>query len=468
MNYIVKTKIHFLWIIYYVFNIAIKCVIYTFAFNFLQHLFQFTDIMKYIFVSSIGLFLIIRQGLYWRNFSLKFNTDILTLREGGIFVREKNIHFKDIEGYNEKANILEKLFKLSSLTLKLEKSSNESNITLPYIRKKYINEIKSYITSEIDYNLNEDYNYYYKLSFSQLLKGSMASLNILVFFTFFYSIYENLNTIFNFDSMFQSVKKLYLESITNIIIGTIILLFLILLFGILKNFIQFGSFKLIDDQNFIYTDWGVISRYDNAVDKREISAIKIHSTFWQKFFSINKISVVSLNSKSKNIENNIIFPFIEKSKIKKILKELFGLNLYDKSYYRLTKYSTFTKLFRTSWSWLFILPTLLYFFKGYWLIFVILIALVLFSQITQAFFNKYYYTNDLLIYKQSGVSFNEYIINFDNIEDLIVTQNLLQRIFAVCSVLIVIKDSPPKKIKLHDIYDKHAYNIAKIFRYHND
>ncbi|MGX0166869.1 membrane protein YdbS with pleckstrin-like domain [Staphylococcus capitis] len=89
MNYIVKTKIHFLWIIYYVFNIAIKCVIYTFAFNFLQHLFQFTDIMKYIFVSFIGLFLIIRQGLYWRNFSLKFNTDILTLREGGIFVREK-------------------------------------------------------------------------------------------------------------------------------------------------------------------------------------------------------------------------------------------------------------------------------------------------------------------------------------------------------------------------------------------
>lgn len=468
MGEVTQTKIHFSWILYYIFNISVKCVIYAFAFNVLQRIFHFTDIMKYIFIILIGLVLIIKQGLYWYNFSLKFNSNVLTIREGGMFVRERRIQFNDIEGYNEKANVLEKIFGLSSLILKVEKNTNEKNIILPYIKNDYINIIKSNITVEKDKLVNNQNKYYYKVSFKQILKGSMTSLNILVFFTFFYTIYENVNSIFNFDNEINIVKKLYLTNLTSIFIGTTLVLLLIILFGIFKNFIQFGDFKLTDNKNFIYTNWGIFLHYDNAIDKRQISAIHIQSTFWQRFFKIHKISVINLNSKNENLETNILIPFIEKNKINEILNTLFKVKLDNFIYYKLTKFSVFTKLIRTSWSWLIVLPVCLYFFRDYWLIFIFLILLVLFSQIFQVFFNKYYYTNKLLIYQHSGISTSEYIINFDNIEDVVITQNFIQKLFKVCSTSIVIKDSPPKKIKMHDIYEKHAYNIAMNFQYHNE
>lgn len=107
----------------------------------------------------------------------------------------------------------------------------------------------------------------------------------------------------------------------------------------------------------------------------------------------------------------------------------------------------FTKLLRPCWSWLVLLPIALYLFKNYSLIIYLLILLIISSQILQTFFNKYFYSVNLLIYKNPGLGLSQYIINLQDIEGLIFSQSFLQR-----------------KIKMNDIYDLHAQELIKYFK----
>ncbi|WP_238597585.1 PH domain-containing protein [Staphylococcus edaphicus] len=457
-------QIHPSWLLMQTANIIVRCVIYMFALSFLQRLFQFTDTTKYLLLIFIALLLIINSLLYWKNFRLFFNQEKLTIREGGLLKKERQINFGNIEGFNEKTNILERLFKLSSLTLKVEANSNEKKIVLPFIKKREIAEIKNSISSTKDPTNSVINNYVYIMNYHQILKGSFASLNLILFFTFMYTIYKNISDFLNVSDFVHQLQDLYFENWTNIFMGSLIIILLTFLFGVLKNMLLFGNFKLSNHSKHIDTVWGYISNYHNSVDKAGISAINIKSSFWQKLFNINQINVININSNNKDIETNIIFPFIETDKINNHLNLLFNLDLYNIHFYKLKRSAIFVKLLRTCWSWSVLLPVVLYFFKNYSLIIYLLILLIISSQILQTFFNKYSYSSDLLVFKNSGLSLSQYIVNLQDIEDLIFSQSFLQRKFNLCSVTVVIKDNPPRKIKMTDIYDLHAQELIKYFK----
>lgn len=459
------TKIHFSWIGMQIINIIIKCIVYMFALSFLQRLLHFNDEIKYVLLIVIIILLMIHVLLYWKNFHLFFDQTRLTIKEGGFFKKERLVNFKDIEGFNEKSNVLEKMFHLSSLILKVEASSSEKKIIIPFVKNKDINKIKDYISiSEEKTNINNVDNYLYKMSYQKILKGSFASLNIIILFTFIYTIYINISDFLNISNYVQLLQNLYFKSLTTIIVGSITFIILSLIFGITKNFILYGNFKLNNQNGQIDTQWGYLSTYHNVVEKDGISAINLKASFWQNLFKVNQVSVININSNNKDIETNIIFPFLETSNINYYLNILFQINLYNKKFIRLKGRALIIKLLRTSWSWLIILPICLYFFGEFSFVIYLLMFFIVLSQALQTIFNKYYYSSNLLVYRNSGVSLNQYIVKMQDIEDLILTQSFLQQKLNLCSIEIVIKDQPPKKIKLHDIYYLHAYRIIKYFK----
>lgn len=460
-------QIHPSWLLMQTVNIIIRSVIYIFALSFLQRLFHFNDTTKYVLLIFIVLLLIVNYLLYWKNFRLFFNRDRITIREGGLLKKERQINFENIEGFNEKSNILERLFHLSSLTLKVEANSNEKKLVLPFIKKREITEIKNSISATEDKTNTVINNYVYIMNYHQILKGSFASLNLLLFFTFIYTIYKNISDFLNISDFVHFLQDLYFENWASIVTGSLIIILLTFLFGVLKNTLLFGNFKLSNHSRQIDTEWGYISNYHNSVDKKGISAINIKSSFWQKLFSINQINVININSNSKDIETNIIFPFIETKKINDYIKLLFNLNLHNIHFHKLKSSAIFAKLLRTCWSWLVLLPVALYFFKNYSLIIYLLILLIISSQILQTFFNQYFYSSNLLIYKNSGLGLSKYIVSLQDIEDLIFSQSFLQRKLNLCSITIVIKDNPPRKIKMADIYDLHAQELIKYFKHYN-
>ena len=418
-----------------------------------------------LFIFLISIFSLIN---FWINFKGTFYKDHLVIHKGKLIKKVKYVPIDNIIGFHEKYNWIEKKLKLSSMIIKINTSEEDEIIKFPYIsfnnskyikKKININDIGQTLSHKLD-----DKKKYYKTSPLLLMKSACSSFNIVFFIMFLFSIYSQLNDYINLSSFVNDMERVIFKNNINMSIGILLLFILSYIYGYMKLYLKFGNFTLTHDKDKIVISSGKLAMNEFSILKNSISAISVEANFFQKIIGIEKIKVISINPKIEKFEEDVIIPFSNKNDYKKHLFNLLGVKVDEEVFYNVPKISLIVKLFRAT---IVCMPVNLITFlimEQLMYLSIIMTIIIFLSQISQAFFNKYNYTKEEIFIKKNGIIHNKFITSYRDIEEAIISQTFIQKIFNLSSLSFVSKSIPPKINKLHDIPLNHSLNILNSYQ----
>ncbi|MCA2503999.1 PH domain-containing protein [Staphylococcus xylosus] len=458
-------KIHKSWLLFSLIK-GIRDVAFIYIlFSFVQNFFFVSEMVKILVISAIFLCIIIYKFIYWKNYSFEFDSNQLIIKQGGIWKQVNHIPKKNIIGYNEKQNIFEQIFKLSSIKLNLDSSNSEKSVEIPTLSLKQSTYIKNNI-SNFSKPLKNVKNDRYSISKNLLIRKSIASVSIIFFILFLYSFYSKISEYFNIEWIVYELQSFFTNNLLTYLLGILILIILSLIYGFIKTFIKYKNFSMQNFSDTIHTKWGIFTTYNNSIKKVNISSILLQSSFFDRVFALTKIKVISTEAKEeKKVETDLVMPICEKKNTLKILKDIFNVNISNIKFYDIPKLSIFPKIIRTSYLWGTLLILSFLFFENFWWVYCIFACYILLSQILQVFFTKLHFSKKYLILNKNGLSSTNVITTFNDIEELIITESFIQKLCGVKSIQFINLSLPPKKYIIHDVSKNHANSIYNMYQY---
>lgn len=404
---------------------------------------------------------------YWINFNGLFNEEYLIIYEGKLMKKVKYIPIVNIIGFHEKYNWIEKKLKLSSIFIKINTSDEDESVNFPYISNegslKIKNNLKINTTNKKTIKSCSESEAYYTTSKKMLLKAALSTFHIVLFIIFSLSMYSYLNDYISLSSFLNDLSRWFFKGAFNITLGSLILFIFSYFYGYIRMYLKYKNFYLINRDTKLIIKSGVLSTNEFSILKSSISGIIIEANFLQKIIGLEKIKIISTNPKKNKTEEDVIIPFSERNEYQIHLFNIFNFQISEFNFNRIPKVALIVKFLRVFIPCVFLFILGFYYIPLFLFIFIFFIALVYLSQLIQTVFSKYSYTNEMLIIEKSGLVYSEYITTYKNIEELLLTQSLIQRAFNLASITIINKSVPPKKIRLRDIPFEKAIVIKNKF-----
>ncbi|WP_186364938.1 PH domain-containing protein [Staphylococcus hominis] len=460
-------KIHKSWLLLsFIKGIRDVAFIYV-LFSFIQNFLVISELFKVSFIFFVLLCIMIYKFIYWKNYSFEFDNYQLTIKQGVLWKQTNHIPKKNIVGYNEKKNFLERMLNLSSIIINIDSSNSDKSVKIPTInleQSQYIKYNISHFVQPLSYSQKETYF----VSNSLLFRKSIASVSIIFFILFLYSFYSKISEYFNVKWIVSDLKEFFTTNILTYLLGFTLLIISSIVYGFIKTYIKYKNFTMENSSNTIYTKWGLLTKYDNSIKKSNISAILIQSTFFERLLSLSKVKVISTDKKEeKKVETDVVIPIYIKKYVSKVIREIFNINISNLKFYDLPKKAIVPKIARTSYLWISILILSFLIFENLWWVYLIFALYIFISQILQVFFTKLHFSENYLILDNNGLSSTKIVTTFYNIEELIITQSFIQKLCGVKSIQFINLSLPPKKYTIHDIKASHADSIYNIYIYNS-
>lgn len=460
-------RIHPLWLLIELIKV-IRNVIALYAFLYFSSKYiNLIGMFRVYIVSVVFIYSTFSLLLYWKNFKFRINKKQLEIQKGKLFSTISYIPIDSITGYSEHYNLIEKVFNLSSITVKLQSTDEERDMKIPVIDQNKALIIKKnidgFINEKHENTTREQRMPFFSLSKSQLMKGSISSISIIVFLIFLYSLYEKVNEYKNIDIWINFIKEKGQENNIYMILIILGLLILSLLYAIIKTLLKYGNFKLHLEKDKIHTSWGIFPKINNTINKKYISAIIIKSSLLQQLFKIENIEVINMDSDKENVKPNTLTPFIEREKTLSYINDVLEWDINGNNFYKIPIKSIMPKLIRSSFIWLSCL-ILSFFFDKTWYLYIFFLIYILLSQLLQIFLSGFLYSKDQIIFLNRGIKKEKTIISYSKINELKISQSYIQSYLDLYSIEVIIKASPIYKVKLQDISKKHIENIRQQFQ----
>ncbi|MDS3997883.1 PH domain-containing protein [Staphylococcus capitis] len=429
----------------------------------MQNLFHTNFSFKVLIFISIALFVFTTLNflLHYKSFGYYFSENKLVIQQGNIFYKVSYIPLKNIKGFNKKSNIIENSIGLSTVIIKVVSQEKNNQIVIPFIKKVQAQNISNTLQLNTSECLNtNDYKPEYKMNISQLLKGSFSSMSIIISIVVLYSVYTKISEYIDIENSIEYLIFKIFHDFKLLIISIIFLLLLSIIINILKNYLFYGKFKLVSDKNYIYSQWGILYTYSNSFLKSDISEIIIERKFFMKLLQVSKISIKSSSKdKEDKIETNLLFPFIENKKFPKYLNQYFNIDLKNINYKKIPKKSVFIRLIKFTFLGLIILPI---FYKYIYILFIPILCIYLYTyidRVIESFQNKFHFSKQNIIIYRGGLNTHQKILKTSNLEEFILKQSFLQKIFNLCTLKTISRSNPYTKNHLKDISYKNGIEI---------
>ncbi|KZM52580.1 PH domain-containing protein [Aeribacillus sp. FSL K6-1121] len=407
--------------------------------------------------------------LEWKHFGYLLTGKELFVEKGRFIKVHRHIPLERIQGINEFTPLFYRLFGFTILLLDTGTGGDkkDSSIKLEMLSSKEAERIKNYLItygnlklenlkkgSDTENDVEETLRrLHYEISKKEIIIGSVTSLKALLFFTFIYSIYSDVKQFFSIEEQIDQILSFFLSSWWMILSGLFILFILSTGYGILKTYIQYGEYKVFSDSNRIYIKKGKVNYTEFSIPKEKIQAINISTTFLKKIFGIVKVRIIITNDEDEEVKtSNVLFPFINENKAKDLIAGILPEFRINQNMNRIPKSSVIIKILRTSYIWIIISLLIHFFAPSFWYLAITVIILTLISQILNGMFSSYSFKGkNIQIKKYSLFSIKLFITSRAKIEEVKLTENFLQRIFRLSSLIIVTRENPAKIIRILDI-----------------
>lgn len=410
---------------------------------------------------TVFLVIIFLSIIRWRNFYIYFDNldkNKITI-SNGIYITKKLVIYKRNISY-----VLIKIpfyyrpigaIKISIFTLNQDKTQTKNQIILT---KKNFEFLK---LNYLDYISENKYNYNNNISIITTLKTAFLSLIMsnslagIIFVSTFISTsgkllgYKLENEIYGHFTNFTR-KLAFGFPPAGVAIAYILIIGWIIAF--IRNLIVYINYNFEKKDNYIINYSGILNKQIQYIDLNKINYIDIIQNIFTKIFNLCSVFInISDNKKNKKIKNNkiVIVPVINKNKLEKNINIIFDKNIDNinnlKCRPEKTSFLSYTMFPVVLFIIIFIIYRYLNISYNNWSDF--LSFMILMSGILCLWFliikiinfldcGISYQENNYIIKYSKIFKFHTVVISGDKISKIIIKQNVFQKRFKKCDILI--------------------------------
>lgn len=423
---------------------------------------KFFKLGMYLFI-LFQVYLIAKKSLSWLFFKYKLIDDGITIKRGIIKRNMLIVHKNQINQLIEDTPFLFKLFNVTRLKLTLETNSVDGNILFPSLTNSEANKIKKLISNEKLINNvktkikdivghrqidSKDIEKLYHPEVKNVFISSISSLQIIAVYGYF-ETYQTYYKKFHLYNFIQINKMGY--STKGILICFFI--FLLVILGFAKQYLNYGNFNLFADKKNIYTSTGFFSNKSSSITKSDIYTLVQSQSIIMQMFHLSKFDIYTLSpeQESENFSiKNPILPFINTNEGIDIVNKAFSFLNYIKMPLRQDMREILKIIcIYNMLSIVFIIVILLEPTKIVFFAFLMIVATISIYEVYKYVFSNYIYSKETLNIRTGFFMKKQYLTTADNIEQIHISQSIYERLINRHSLLIYIRQQPVKKIRIN-------------------
>ncbi|MGG1290748.1 PH domain-containing protein [Bacillus smithii] len=406
--------------------------------------------------------------LEWFHFKYLFTDTELCIHEGRFILESRYIPLERIQGISRNTPLFHRLFGLTSLLLDTGAVGNKSSVKLEMITCKEAERIQKYF-SHADYlerdvskpnegtleaNLPEHSSRkkHYEMTSKEIFVASVTSLHLLIFISLLYTFYSNLHDFLSIDPYIEAVLSFFQKSWLLTAVGILALLVFSMAYGWGRTFIRYRNFEVTSDHQRIFIKKGLFHQTEFSIPKEKVEAIILNTKFLQKILGIVEVRIVSTAEEDDEEMKtaNILFPFIHKNKALLLISEILPTFKVETDMVNLPRSAIFVKLVRTSYIWI-AAGAIFYFWPRLWYVPLAFLVLTHTSQLLSGLSNGYKLSGPFIQLQSGSFSTKLFITTRMKIEELKVTESVLQRKFGLASLEIFTRSKSVQVSKISDI-----------------
>lgn len=285
--------------------------------------------------------------LYYNMTMYEIGDKELTLRKGVFFRKTTILSYDKIHAVDKKQGLIQKIFKLSSLSVDSGSTTNahiaeivifENDYTIKELNtiidnKRYNREdVISQVKDEQSIERIEEYKYNTKLKFLYALINSIFFLGIAVLYTIIASIVL----------AFIKDKSLILYTISLILLATFVFIYVVTL---ITSIFMYYDFNVYKNNKEIIIEHGLFTRVSNKLAYNRIHGVIVSQGLFQRIFGFASIrlavvgyGVVASNNDGQTSLISSLIPFCRKKDVKKYIDMLLPEYSYTEKEIKSTNY----------------------------------------------------------------------------------------------------------------------------------
>ncbi|SDX09531.1 putative membrane protein [Marininema mesophilum] len=470
-------RLHPLWIVFsmgkYFKELAFFVIAFAVYINSKSTLFKEIVVIG-IIVSLI--YILLSVLLEWFHFKYLITEKEICIHEGRFIQEKRYIPLERIQGISQDTPFFHRLFKLTSLLLDTGSTEKKASAKLEMITYNEAERIQKQL-SDIDLINKEENklnqkksiekvknkgqspkNQQYKVTSKEIFISAVTSLSLFVFASFLYACYSHLKDyasylkgFFSVDSYINTVYSFFQQSWLLTSLGIIAFFLLSMLFGWVEAYVKYKNFEVTSDHKRIYIKKGLFDKTKFSIPKDKVEAIILNAKFLKKLLGIVEVKIVCTGDED---DQHTLFPFINKKRALQLIPDILPSFTIMSDMTNLPRSAIFIKLVRSSLICIVGAVIMLYFWPKLWYIALALGTLVTISQILSGLFSCYMLKDSFIQYQTGSFSTRLFVTTQIKIEELKITQSILQRNFGLATLKI------STRTKSFDLFD--ALEISDI------
>lgn len=413
----------------------------------------------------------------WKNHTYLLAENHLEINEGKFIAKKRYVTLERIQSYQQQTAFYHHPFQLTSLTIVTGSSDAEhATIKLPMIKQGEANKIIEKIqlsrleneaeTEKLAQHDTKDKTLHYQMTMREIIYFSITSLYLFAAIPIIASIYFKIEEVYSLNNVSLTVYELFNSSFIFIIIAVVSFILILTISGIVITFVRYGQYTIRSDEQHIYISRGILTKTKYIIPRDKINGILIEKRFPRRLFRIVKVKIVSLGDllEEEYIQTDVLLPFIHEGRIKSLLQEIVPeyklLSLME----RPPRQAYFVNLMQPSFLLIIILFVIFYFWPNFWFIPLIYLLLLVIYRIMHTFFTRYSMSSST-IQLQSGVFATDlFITKFTKIDELVVSDSLLDRKFNLRTLGITTRAKPLHMAVVEHVPHTFALDAFKTFK----
>lgn len=429
--------------------------------------------IAFLLIFTFIIFIIIRSWFVNKYTSMNRSFYIYS----GVFIKkEQVIPFSKIQNVQRRTSFVQRLCKLTSLTLETGIAGDDATIKFKAITLGEADRIEDLLKTadtislpdELDTSLiaetpviepsNERVTHFNPTK-KDIVKASFVSFSFLFFIPIIISIYTKVK---NFDGFEETTESFLAKIISSPIVIAIIMIAFLLVsisIGLVRTYLKYGKYDISSDFERIYITKGVLSESTFTILKEKVQAIEITQSTMKRILGLAEIKLISAGGIGEDeLETNSLYPFLPVKRAYEMIHEL--LPAYDvvKTMHKLPKKSFWIRLLKPSWFWIIVTVAVFYFKpaplnieQAWWIISASLLLFIIITRILDYFNTKFILNNNFIQFKTGSLQTSVFISKRDKIIEVAVTRSKFQQLLGLASIKMINRAKPVHHSEVHDL-----------------
>ncbi|RXI21846.1 hypothetical protein EPT61_02730 [Pediococcus pentosaceus] len=421
------------------------------------------------------------QIVRWMGFKYGIDEKNFYVKKGILKISRRSVPILKIRQYKQITTWKYRILHMTHIVIDTGINSDEGTIDLNMITRaesKYLKNrlkiagIEDADSKEVDFFRghfkiqNQNVKRIYKPAVIDIFTSSISSLQVIIFL-FALNSFKGDIEYFSFGNKLEYVFVNYLAPLREdkYYFLAIIFIFLLLIFlGFLREYLVFGNFELLtDDENF-YSLEGLLNRNINSFKKNRLKTFAINSNLLMQIFHLNQVEVFTSSPSDFEESKHVILPFIRQKDCSKIFRKEFNYQHYQPVKIRLN-YVTVLKVVVLFLSLELVLLFTDLSFKNTMSQYLIWIFLIYFLNLIKNLICTNLQYRDGFINTRSGLFFRkEYLSKVSDIERYYLKQGPIQKLLNTQTIIICFRGAPIKRRRIYMVSKKEFRNLETQFR----